>query len=319
MWSVAGRVPIWPTSTRAWCSTRPSVATPNARTRPIRPALVSRATAPNSCRPVASAAIASSEPASSSSARRQGRLPKAGPVARISSAAPRPALKGIPRPSLRDGLDRQRLDQRARQRAVARHAAPVAELDRYRADQDRFARDRGRIEPAIENVDVAQLRDRGRIDAEVNQHLARQGGGRPRQPRGHGRHGPVGEGRDRLNRAHAAFGVRLDVDRRPAGGKVKARQGCGIEDLISHPLAVDRKGHAVRPGDRQGVGQGPIVLKRLRRAEIEVEGDSSGAGFDQALQNRGMVTARPRPGPAPERLQARRVDHDQHELARSRT
>ena len=35
--SLAGKAPIWPTRARAWYSTRPSVAVPNASTRPIEP------------------------------------------------------------------------------------------------------------------------------------------------------------------------------------------------------------------------------------------------------------------------------------------
>ena len=174
---------------------------------------------------MATPVIDSTQPPSSRSARRQGRRPKAGPITRISSAAPSAAGQPWTRysvASLRDGLERERLDQRAGQRPVARHAAPVAELDRHRADQDRFACDRGRVEPAIENVDVAQLRDRGRVDAEVDQHLAGRRGRRPGQPRGHRRHGPVGERRDGLDGPHAPFGVGLDVDRRPAGETVEA-------------------------------------------------------------------------------------------------
>ena len=170
----------------------------------------------------------------------------------------------------------------------------------------------------MENVDIAQLWDRGRVDAEVDQDLARYRGGRPGQPCRHGRHRPIGKDRDRLNRAHATFGVGLDVDRGPAGRKVEAGQGRGIEDLVAHPLTMDRQSDAVWPGGRQRVGERPIVLERLRRAEIEVEGDAPGTGGDEALQNRGVVPPRPRPRPAPERLQARRVDHDEHEVTRSR-
>jgi hypothetical protein len=46
---------------------------------------------------------------------------------------------------------------------------------------------------------------------------------------------------------------------------------------------MDREGDAVWPGDRQRVSERPIVLERLGRAEIEVEGDPPGPGGDQAL------------------------------------
>jgi hypothetical protein len=79
-------------------------------------------------------------------------------------------------------------------------------------------------------------------------------------------------------------------------------------------LPVHRKRHPVGAGQGQGVGQRPIVFEGLRRAEIEVDGDAAGAGREQVLQNLRMVAARPRPGPAAQRMQARRIDHDQHQI-----
>ena len=59
-----------------------------------------------------------------------------------------------------------------------------------------------------------------------------------------------------MERMRPSGSGRTLIDARLAKGR-KLWQGCGIEDLVPHQLAVDREGDAVRPGHGQGRGQAP--------------------------------------------------------------
>ena len=159
MSSLAGSAPIWPTRAPAWRSTRCSIATLKASSSPSSGAAVSTTSAAIGCRTIAATRITALLPPSSTRPCRHGRPHEQGPTSSVSSAEgedDRGAVEAAQRAILDQGLERERLQQRPRQRPVARHAAPVAELDRRGADQDRLAGDRGGIEPAGEHVDEAE-------------------------------------------------------------------------------------------------------------------------------------------------------------------
>ncbi len=92
-------------------------------------------------------------------------------------------------------------------------------------------------------------------------------------------------------------------------------QGRGVEHPILHPLAVHRERDPLGSGVGERRGQSPVVEVPRGGAEIDVESDPPGTRRDQLLEHLGMIA--PRPWPAVERLQARRIDRHHDQLTRS--
>jgi hypothetical protein len=174
--------------------------------------------------------------------------------------------------SWRRVLEGERLDDRSRQGPVTRHADPVAKLDRGGADQHALAGDRGGIEAAAQQIDEAQLRDRVRIDAVVDQDLRADvgvggRGGIVLQPDRRSRQIQVLAGRAASDAAYPPVAIGPKVDRDGADLVAERRDRSGVDGLDPvvgglAQVAEDWQDDALRASMRQGLGK-HLVVPRL--------------------------------------------------------
>ena len=224
--------------------------------------------------------------------------------------------KALQGPPLYEGFVREGVDKWPGERTRNRRRNEIREFDRRSANDDALARDFGRVEAALQHVDVGQPWDTAGINTIIDVEIPGGGESIAGEERGERRDEGIAPGLDDRHPPDQTVPFGADVDRgerRMFGELLERNREINGRTSIDRcrELLEDRQDHRW-PRGREHLREGPVAVGIGRRTKIDIECDVPGAGFPQPLGELGVN--RPGPGPGPQLLQALRVDLDDHEL-----